>query len=207
MKSLYEKYVLPHLIDMTCGYGHVMKHRSILIPHAKGQVLEIGFGSGLNLQFYDQQQVEKVWALEPSEGMRLKSKTLIKNSPIEVEWLDLPGEKIPLEDNSVDTVVLTYTLCTIPDWKAALMQMKRVLKPEGQLLFSEHGASCEHSVKKWQDRITPIWKPFAGGCHLNRPIADMLREAGFNIIELDEAYVPKAPKPLGYNYRGVAELA
>lgn len=206
MKALYERYLLPHLIGITCGTGQVMKQRSLLVPKAYGQVLEVGFGGGLNLDFYDQKKVTKVWALEPSHGMRAKSADLIRQSLLDIEWLDLPGEQIPLPDNSVDSIVLTYTLCTIPDWQAALQQMKRVLKPGGLLLFSEHGASCDHPVKKWQDRITPAWKPFAGGCHLNRPIADMIKGQGFEILELEQNYLPKAPKTLAYNYRGVATI-
>ncbi len=184
--------------------GQVMKLRSEIVPRARGRVLEVGMGSGINLEFYDQSQVEMVYGLEPSEGMRRKALPNLNRSPIAVEWLDLPGEKIPLEDNSVDTVLLTFTLCTIPDWHAALLQMKRVLKPGGDLLFLEHGESPHETVRKWQHRITPGWKMFAGGCHLNRQIADLIRHAGFEIQELENLYMPNAPKIAGFIYKGRA---
>lgn len=202
--SFYEDRVLPHIIDKACSMGQVMKLRSQIVPRARGRVLEVGMGSGINLEFYDQSQVEMVYGLEPSEGMRRKALPNLNRSPITVEWLDLPGEKIPLEDNSVDTVLLTFTLCTIPDWHAALLQMKRVLKPGGDLLFLEHGEAPHETVRKWQHRITPGWKMFAGGCHLNRQIADLIRYAGFEIQELENLYMPNAPKIAGFIYKGRA---
>ncbi|WP_138436212.1 class I SAM-dependent methyltransferase [Marinobacter shengliensis] len=202
--SFYEDRVLPHIIDKACSMGQVMKLRSQIVPRARGRVLEVGMGSGINLEFYDQSQVEMVYGLEPSEGMRRKALPNLNRSPITVEWLDLPGEKIPLEDNSVDTVLLTFTLCTIPDWHAALLQMKRVLKPGGDLLFLEHGEAPLETVRKWQHRITPGWKMFAGGCHLNRQIADLIRHAGFEIQELENLYMPNAPKIAGFIYKGRA---
>jgi len=202
--SFYEDRVLPHIIDKACSMGQVMKLRSQIVPRARGKVLEVGMGSGINLEFYDQSQVEVVYGLEPSEGMRRKALPNLNRSPIAVEWLDLPGEKIPLEDNSVDTVLLTFTLCTIPDWRAALLQMKRVLKPGGDLLFLEHGEAPHETIRKWQHRITPGWKMLAGGCHLNRQIADLIRQAGFEIQELENLYMPNAPKIAGFIYKGRA---
>ncbi|WBU39449.1 MULTISPECIES: class I SAM-dependent methyltransferase [Marinobacter] len=202
--SFYEDRVLPHIIDKACSMGQVMKLRSQIVPRARGRVLEVGMGSGINLEFYDQSRVEMVYGLEPSEGMRRKALPNLNRSPIAVEWLDLPGEKIPLEDNSVDTVLLTFTLCTIPDWHAALLQMKRVLKPGGDLLFLEHGEAPHETVRKWQHRITPGWKMFAGGCHLNRQIEDLIRHAGFEIQELENLYMPNAPKIAGFIYKGRA---
>lgn len=202
--SFYEDRILPHIIDKACSMGQVMKLRSQIVPRARGKVLEVGMGSGINLEFYDQSQVEMVYGLEPSEGMRRKALPNLNRSHITVEWLDLPGEKIPLEDNSVDTVLLTFTLCTIPDWRAALLQMKRVLKPGGDLLFLEHGEAAHEAIRKWQHRITPGWKMFAGGCHLNRQIADLIRHAGFEIQELENLYMPNAPKIAGFIYKGRA---
>lgn len=202
--SFYEDKILPHIIDKACSMGQVMKLRSQVVPRARGKVLEVGMGSGINLEFYNPEQVELVYGLEPSEGMRRKAQPNLGRSPIAVEWLDLPGEQIPLEDESVDTVLLTFTLCTIPDWNAALQQMKRVLKPEGELLFLEHGESPDDGTRKWQHRITPGWKKLAGGCHLNRQIADLIRHAGFEIVELENLYVPKAPRIAGYIYKGRA---
>jgi ubiquinone/menaquinone biosynthesis C-methylase UbiE len=169
--------------------GQVMKMRSQIVPRAKGRVLEVGMGSGINLQFYNPQAVQMIYGLEPSEGMRRKALPNLKRSPIHVEWLGLPGEQIPLDDNSVDTVLLTFTLCTIPDSHLALLQMKRVLKPGGELLFLEHGEAPHETTRKWQHRITPGWKKVFGGCHLNRHIADLISQAGFELKELENLYI------------------
>lgn len=202
--SFYEDRILPHIIDCACSMGQVMKLRSEVVPRARGRVLEVGMGSAINLQFYRADQVEMVYGLEPSEGMRRKARPNLEKSPVRVEWLDLPGEKIPLEKDSVDTVLLTFTLCTIPDWHAALEQMWRVLKPGGELLFLEHGESPDERTRKWQHRITPGWKKLAGGCHLNRHIADLIRQGGFQIEELENLYIPRAPRIAGYIYKGRA---
>ncbi len=205
--SYYEDRILPHIIDKACSMGQIMKLRSQIVPLARGTVLEVGMGSAINLQYYNSRKVDLVYGLEPSEGMRRKAQTNLSRSPVKVEWLDLPGEKIPLTDNSVDTILLTFTLCTIPDWETALQQMKRVLKPGGELLFLEHGESPDEGTRKWQHRITPGWKKLAGGCHLNRHIADLLAHAGFRILELENLYVPKAPRIAGYIYKGRAVKA
>jgi ubiquinone/menaquinone biosynthesis C-methylase UbiE len=202
--SFYEERILPHIIDRACSMGQIMKLRSQVVPLAKGRVLEVGMGSAINLPFYDTDRVEMVYGLEPSEGMRRKARNNLDQSPVKVEWLDLPGEKIPLENESVDTVLLTFTLCTIPDSQVALQQMWRVLKPGGELLFLEHGESPDHGIRKWQHWITPGWKKLAGGCHLNRNIADLIGSAGFDLLELENLYVPKAPRIAGYIYKGTA---
>jgi ubiquinone/menaquinone biosynthesis C-methylase UbiE len=203
--SFYEDRILPHIINKACSVGQVMKLRSQVVPMAQGIVLEIGMGSGINLQFYNPDKVDLVYGLEPSEGMRRKARNNLQASPVAVEWLGLPGEQIPLDDDSVDTVVLTFTLCTIPDYKSALAQMKRVLKPSGELLFLEHGESPDSDVRKWQHRITPGWKKLAGGCHLNRPITGLIAEAGFEVEELNNFYMPKAPRFAAYIYKGRAK--
>ena len=202
--SFYEDRILPHIIDKACSMGQVMKLRSQVVPLARGTVLEVGMGSAINLEFYDPGRVTKVYGLEPSEGMRRKARTNLARAAVEVEWLDLPGERIPLADNSVDTVLLTFTLCTIPDGPAALAQMKRVLRPGGELIFLEHGESEHPRVRRWQHRLTPVWKHLAGGCHLNSNIAELIRQAGFEIVELRNLYVSKAPKIAGYLYLGRA---
>jgi ubiquinone/menaquinone biosynthesis C-methylase UbiE len=202
--SFYENHILPHLIGFACATPQIMKQRSLLVPAAEGRVLEVGFGSGTNLGFYDPIKVDRLFALEPSEGMRRKAAKAVAASPLDIEWLGLPGEDIALDDNSVDTVVLTYTACTIPDAAAALAQMRRVLRPGGQLLFSEHGAAPDAAVAKWQRRIEPIWKPMAGGCHLTRKPDEMIEAAGFKIERLTADYLPKAPKFAAFNYAGLA---
>jgi len=156
-------------------------------------------GSALNIPFYDPDKVEFVWGLEPSQAMRKKARKNLGRAPFEVRLLDLPGEEIPLDDNSVDSVLLTYTLCTIPDWRNALQQMRRVLKPGGKLIFCEHGLAPDERVRKWQDRVNPVWKKVAGGCHLNRPIPDYIEEGGFTIQTLDSGYLP------GPKLRGVTD--
>jgi ubiquinone/menaquinone biosynthesis C-methylase UbiE len=175
------------------------------VPHAEGRVLEIGIGSGLNLPFYDSEKIEFVWGLEPSEGMRVKAAPVVEAAPFEVKWLDLPGEEIPLEDDSVDTIILTYTLCTIPDALAALEQMRRVLKLGGKMLFCEHGEAPDENIAKWQRRIDPFWKKIGGGCHLGRPIPKLIEGGGFKIQEMETMYLPSTPKFAGFNYWGSAE--
>ena len=202
--SFYENKILPHIINCGCSNRPVMELRSRVVPKAEGVVLEVGMGSGLNLQLYNPSKVSKVFGLEPSVGMRTKAKNNLQHSPVLVEWLDLPGEKIPLADHSVDTVVLTYTLCSIADWPAALTQMHRVLKPEGKLLFCEHGLSPEPSIQKWQHRLNPTWKKLFGGCNLNRPIVECINSAGFAVIEQHNDYIEKAPRFAGYMFYGEA---
>ena len=162
-------------------------------------------GSGLNLKHYDPTHVDLVWGLEPSQGMRKKAEKNLGNAKIPIEWLDLPSESIPLEDNSADTVVLTYTLCTIVDYQKALAEMRRVLKPQGVLLFSEHGESPDLRVQRWQMRINPVWKKIAGGCNLNRQIPRLISEAGFQVDQLQQHYV-KGPKIATYQYYGYASI-
>ena len=181
-----------------------MKLRSQIIPNAYGTVLEVGMGSGLNLSMYDANKVNLVYGLEPSKGMSLKAQQNLDNSPVAVEWLDLPGESIPLADNSVDTLVLTFTLCTIEQWQAALQQMHRVLKPEGVMLFCEHGLADSEAVRRWQHRLNPIWKRVAGGCNLNRPILSSIHTQPFEIIKSESLYIDKALKVAGYVTHGIA---
>lgn len=202
--SFYEDRILPHMINMACGAKPITRQRQKVVPQAEGRILEIGMGSGLNIEHYDPAKVEKLWGLEPSHGMRAKAQPRLDSAPFELEWLDLPGEEIPLEDDSVDTVVLTYTLCTIPDGQRALEQMRRVLKPGGRLLFSEHGKAPDAAVRKWQDRINPLWMKMAGGCHLNRDIPGMLAAGGFSVKEIEGFYVPSTPRFAGFTYWGYA---
>jgi ubiquinone/menaquinone biosynthesis C-methylase UbiE len=205
--SFYEERVLPHIVERACAAGQVMKLRSQVVPHARGVVLEVGMGPGINLELYDPSRVSLVYGLEPSEGMRRRAEPKLKSSAVLVEWLGLPGEQIPLSDESVDTVLLTFTLCTIPDFRAALAQMRRVLRPSGELLFLEHGEAPEASVRTWQRRLNPGWKKIAGGCNLDRPIPRLLTEAGFRVTELESFYVPKSMKIAGFVYKGRARKA
>ena len=201
--TFYEERVLPHLVHFACSARPNQKQREKIVPHARGDVLEIGFGSGLNLPLYNAQKVRKIWGLEPSEGMRRKSKALIDASELDVELIDLLGESIPLEANSVDTVLVTYSLCTIPDAIVALEGMRRVLKPGGSLLFCEHGIAPDESVRRWQSRLNPVWSRVAGGCNMNRDIPDLIVTSGFEITTDERMYIPGA-KVLCYNFWGRA---
>ena len=202
--GVYDTYVLPHLIDLACGSGDISAQRRQVVPLATGRVLEIGMGPGLNQPFYDRSRVELVWALEPSEAMRRKAAPALDASELDVRWLGLPGEEIPLDDDSVDTVVLTYTLCTIADPERALEQMRRVLKPAGRVVFSEHGEAPDDAVRRWQHRIDPIWTRLAGGCHITRPIPQLIESGGFDLVEVESGYLPGA-KLASYNSWGVAQ--
>lgn len=202
--GFYENHVLPRLLDTACSSPGILEQREKVVPEARGRVLEVGMGSAINLPFYDVDKVEMVWGLEPSEGMRRKAAPRIADAPFPVEWLGLPGEEIPLEDDSADTVLLTFTLCTIPDFAKALAQMKRVLKPGGRLLFAEHGASPDPALRKWQDRWNPLWKRVAGGCHINREIPRLIEEAGFGIEALDSRVLPATPAIAAHQFWGSA---
>lgn len=201
--GLYDRYILPPLINLACSSKPNMKQREKVVPLAEGEVLEIGVGSGLNFPFYDTDKVRKVWGLEPSEGMRLLARKKLAGSELNVELIDLPGEEIPLDTNSVDTVVVTYTLCTIPDAQRALRGMRRVLRPGGHLLFCEHGAAPDDGVRRWQERLNPIWSRFSGGCNMNRDIPGLLESSGFRVVVDERMYIPGV-KALSYNYWGSA---
>jgi ubiquinone/menaquinone biosynthesis C-methylase UbiE len=184
-----------------------MKQREKVVPRAEGTVLEIGIGTGLNLPFYDPEKVERLIGLDPSETSWELAAKRAAHLDFDVEFIGLPGEEIPLHDASVDTVLVTYSLCTIPDPIAALRGMARVLRPGGKLIFCEHGRAPDASVVKWQDRINPVWRRLAGGCHLNRDIPGVLRQGGFEISDLQQNYLPGTPKFAGFNYWGAALLA
>ena len=194
----YQRYLLPRLVNGVCASSAIHHQRGLVVPAARGRVLEIGFGSGLNLPFYDRSRVEWIWALEPSLQMRALAAPRVASSGLDVRMLDLPGEALPLPDRSVDTLVVTFTLCTIPDVAAALAQMRRVLRRDGRLLFCEHGAAPQADVRRWQDRLNGLWRPLAGGCNLNREIAPLIRAVGFRIDELHNAYLPGTPRFAGY---------
>ncbi|MDG1583091.1 class I SAM-dependent methyltransferase [Pseudomonas sp. GOM6] len=202
--SFYEEKILPHLIDFACGMGHVMKTRSKVVPQATGRVLEIGIGTGLNLSFYDAQKVSAIVGVDPAAQMQSKARERAEQIAIPVEMIALELGQIQAEDASFDSIVCTFTLCTIPDASAALQEMRRVLKPGGKLLFSEHGRAPDLKVRLWQDRLTPLWKPMAGGCHLNRDIPGLLQAGGFHIRDLHSGYLP-GPRPMTWVWYGWAD--
>ena len=203
--GFYERRLLPRLIDLAMRNKEVKRYRGKLIPAAAGAVLEIGAGSGLNLPFYGS-AVRRLHALDPSEALLRMASRKLPGAPFPVELLRGSAEEIPLADGSIDTVVTTWTLCSIPDAAKALREARRVLRPGGSLLFVEHGHAPDASVAAWQRRIEPLWKPLAGGCHLTRRIDQLIRDAGFRIDELENEYL-KGPRPLTYTYCGRARPA
>ena len=200
--SLYDKSVLPKFLNCACGSKPVEYQRKKVVPNAEGIVLEVGIGSGLNLPFYDNSKVTQIWGLDPSEELSSMAKETAKNLDIDVKFISGGAEDIPLPDNYFDTALVTYTMCTIPEVIRANIEIKRVLKDTGKLIFCEHGIAPDVNIAKWQSRIDPIWGKLAGGCHLNRDIPSILEDSGYKIIELDQMYLPSTPKVAGYNYWG-----
>jgi ubiquinone/menaquinone biosynthesis C-methylase UbiE len=183
----------------------VARLRAAAIPQARGDVLEIGIGSGLNLPFYTS-EVKRVYGVDPSLELQQMARKRAATRPINVEFLSQSAEEpLPLPNESVDTIVMTWTLCSIPNAPKALEQMKRVLKPGGHLIFVEHGRAPDHGVAVWQDRLTPAWKRIGGGCHLNRKVDELITKAGFQITDLRTFYLP-GPRPMTYTYQGLAHV-
>lgn len=199
----YERYVLPKMIDIACGMGDVMKARSRVVPQATGEVLEIGIGTGLNLQFYDPEKVTSIIGVDPAAQMQALARKRAASIGIPVDMVAVDVRGIHAETDRFDTIVMTFTLCSIVDPIPAMKEMLRVLKPGGRLLFCEHGLAPDTSVVRWQHRLTPIWKPLAGGCHLNRDIPALIEAGGFSIGELHTEYLP-GPRPMTFVYSGWA---
>ena len=203
--SFYDRWILPYLIDLGLRNKEATRYRARIIPEARGTILEIGIGSGLNLPFYGA-SVEKLYGLDPSEELLSMARKKARNVPFAVEFLNQSGTEIPLDGRCVDTVVTTWTLCTIPDPIKALQEMKRVLKPEGVLIFAEHGLAPELRVQRWQRRLNPLWNRIGGGCNLDRKIDALIAAASFAITDLTTEYA-KGPRPMSYIYCGRARPA
>lgn len=201
MKHFYDAHVLPRVIDLVCGLPTFERGRQGLLPEASGRVLEIGMGTGRNLPYYQPERLTCLCGLDP--GLHPKASQRARAAGLAVDLMPLSAERIPKQDHSFDCVVSTYTLCTIPAIEAALKEVHRVLAPGGRLLFLEHGAAPDRTVRRWQDRITPYWKTIAGGCHLNREMPALLEAAGFRIGRLTQGYHP-GPRLLTYLSTGVA---
>ena len=202
--GLYNKYVLPKVVDWTCKQKPNMRQRMKVIPLATGNVLEIGIGSGLNLSLYNNTNIKHLTAIDPSKEMWDKNVIDTKTLPFEFAFTKAFAENIPEENDSFDTVVITYTLCTITDTNKALEEIRRVLKPNGKLIFCEHGKAPEKSIQKWQTMINPFWKRLGGGCNLNRDIPLIIEENGFKISNMETMYIP-GWKPGSFNYWGTAD--
>jgi SAM-dependent methyltransferase len=201
--GIYRRFVLPRLVHLACSGRPTMRQREKIVPRARGRVLEVGFGSGLNLPFYDSSRVEHLLALDPSKELTRMAERAAIESSLEVELLSAGSEEIPLGDGTVDTVLTTYTLCTIPDVTGALREMARVLRPGGQLLFCEHGVAPDPGIRRWQQRMDPLWSRVGGGCHLDRDIPALLDEGGFRVTHLETMYVP-GWRLASFNYWGEA---
>lgn len=201
--GLYGRYVLPRVVHLTCSAKPNMRQRQKLVPLAKGRVLEVGIGSGLNLPFYDPATVTEVWGLDPSPELTRLAADAAERAPFEVAFVSAGAEEMPLDNDSFDTVLLTYTLCTISDVAPALREMARVLRPDGELLFCEHGAAPDAGVRRWQDRLNPLWRRLGGGCQLNRDIPGLIRHGGFEITGMETMYIP-GWRPASFNYWGSA---
>jgi ubiquinone/menaquinone biosynthesis C-methylase UbiE len=200
--SFYEDRIVPHLIQMGMSQENLALYRHRLLPAAEGHVLEIGVGSGLNIPLYGG-SVTDVIGLDPSPKLLSMAEKTISRVSLRVELLRATAEAVPLPDESVDTLVTTWTLCSIPNVARALSEMHRVLKANGRLLFVEHGRAPDANVRRWQDRLTPIWRRITGGCHLNRAIGPLIQDAGFRIERMDMGYM-KGPKLMTFMYEGTA---
>ena len=201
--GFYDKFLLPRVVHFMCGQNPAMKQRAKVVPLAEGKVLEIGIGSGLNIPFYDLERVSHLWGIDPSRDMWGLAEKNAKGHHIDAEFLESGAESIPLDNNSADTVVMTYTLCTIPDPHSALQEVRRVLKPGGKLIFCEHGEAPDENIRRWQARMNPVWNLLGGGCNLNRPIPWLLQESGFASTDMQTMYIP-GWKPACFNYWGSA---
>lgn len=201
--GFYARHILPRLIDLAMGNKVTTRLREVWIPRARGEVLEIGIGSGRNLPFYPA-AVQHVYGVDPSLELQQMAREQVFKTHVKVDFLTQSAEaRLPLSDASVDTVISTWTLCSIPNAVDALSEMRRVLKPNGSFIFLEHGRAPDARVAGWQNRLTPIWRRFTGGCHLNRKIDDLITSAGFTINEIKTSYFP-GPRPMTFMYQGLA---
>lgn len=200
--SFYEDRILPHLIELAMRQKDLSAYRERVVTAARGTVLEIGIGSGLNLPCYGA-AVDQVIGLDPSRSLLEMARSRAKPGCPPLAVIQGSAEAIPLQDASVDTVVSTWTLCSIPNVRTALTEVRRVLRPSGAFVFVEHGRAPEKAIIRWQDRLTPLWKPIAGGCHLNRPIEALIREAGFAVRDLKTGYM-RGPRLFTFMYEGQA---
>lgn len=203
--NLYERFVLAPLTDRVCGNASLRDRRQRVVPLARGRVVELGSGSGHNLPFYDRGAVERVWAVEPSMAMWERARPRLATAP-PVTHLHASAELIPLGDEVADTVVVTWALCSIADPSRAVAEALRVLKPDGALLFAEHGRAPDADVRRWQDSLNPAWSRLSGGCNLNRDAPALIAAAGFTIDRVEAGYEPGA-RPFSFNTLGVARKA
>ena len=206
MTSFYDRHIMPRLIRCACNAEGISRRRARVVPLAQGRVLEVGCGGGLNFQHYDSARVSQVIGLDPSAELRRMAEAQAVGCVTPIDVCHGVAEAVPFEDSSFDTVVLTFTLCTVGNPAAALSEIRRVLKPQGKLLFCEHGQSPEPPIQVWQHRLEPIWKRLAGGCHLSRPITALIEAAGFKISDAQSGYIRKMPKVAAWIELGSATV-
>jgi len=206
IKKTYEKYVLPKLLDACCSTKPINYQRKKIVPNATGTILEIGIGSGLNIPYYNLSGINKIYGLDPSPELCELALKNANNYKVEIDLLVNGAEEIKLKSKSIDTVLITYTLCSISDVQQSLKEIKRVMKSDAVLMFCEHGIAPDIKTIKWQNRINPLWGKLFGGCNINRDIPNILSSSGFNIHNLEQMYLPSTPKIVGYNYWGTASI-
>ncbi|MEM1105502.1 MAG: class I SAM-dependent methyltransferase [Pseudomonadota bacterium] len=207
--GLWERFAVPPLVSAACATKPFQRQRQKIVPAAEGRILEIGCGSGANFPFYTAGKVDHLWAVEPAPGMLSRAAGALDTLPIagRTSLIAAGAENLPLENASVDTAVVTFVLCTLPDWPAACAELRRVLRPGGRVLFSEHGRAPDPGVAKWQRRVEPLWRRLAGGCHLTRDPAELLRAGGFALEHVERMYLPSTPRIAGFATWGMARLA
>ncbi|MEO1967788.1 MAG: class I SAM-dependent methyltransferase [Sphingomonadaceae bacterium] len=204
LKSWYDRHVMPRLVRCACAQEGIEQRRREVVPLAEGRVFELGCGGGLNQALYDRDKVTALAGIDPHEKLLEGARSQAKSQGWDADLRQARGEDIPFADGSFDTVICTYTLCSVQDHDQVIREMRRILKPNGRLLFLEHGRAPDANVVRWQMRIEPFWKPLAGGCHLTRGIGSSLRANGFEVEPIGQAYLDKAPRPLGWMEWGVA---
>lgn len=201
--GIYSKYLFPRILDLAMRDPEMKEQRPLVLEHVTGDIFEVGFGTGLNLRYYPE-NVKKITTADPNAGMNKLAQRRIDESSIEVDHHTMGGEDLPFDDEAFDTVVCTWTLCSIPEPDKALDEFKRILRKGGQFLFIEHGLADDPKVQKWQNRLNRFWKVIGDGCNLNRNHTELIQDHGFSFDEIDNFYFEKGPKFVGYMYRGIA---
>jgi SAM-dependent methyltransferase len=202
----WDRVVVPKLIANCCSQPQIMKARSRIVPQASGDVLELGCGGGINMEFYDPARITRLAGIDPSPALLDRSRDAAAARGITADIRGGIGEAMPFGDAEFDTILCTFTLCSVESQTQVLAEMRRVLRPGGRILFLEHGSAPDHSVQKWQRRIEPIWKRIGGGCHLTRPITGAYAASGFAIATAEKQYMPKTPRPFGWIEWGEARV-